>query len=95
MFLEAGLKRCEDRAIACADRIHQAAEDAGMTVFSDRKERRCAIITLEMTGKPELPKLLDKAKVVYSVREGKLRLSPHWYTLDSELDTVCEILAVR
>ncbi len=95
VFLEAGLQKCSDRAIACADRIHRAAEDAGMTVFSDRADRRCAIITLEMTGKPQLPELLTKAKVVYSVREGKLRLSPHWYTLDSELDTVCEILTAR
>lgn len=95
VILEAGPQRCEERAIACADRIHRAADAAGIAVYSDRGQRRCAIITLEMATKPGLPKLLDKAKVVYSLREGKLRLSPHWYTLDSEIDIVCEILAAK
>jgi hypothetical protein len=29
---------------------------------------------------------------VFSVREGKLRLSPHWYMTERELGPVCEIL---
>ena len=46
-----------------------------------------------MPVKPGIIDQLDQAKVVYSIRSGRLRLSPHWYTSDSEIDTVCEIIA--
>jgi selenocysteine lyase/cysteine desulfurase len=95
VFLEAGPESCMAAAVENADRLHRAADDVGLPVYSDRSERRCAIIALELAADPTLPERLSKAKVVYSVREGKLRLSPHWYTLPAEIDKVCDVIATR
>jgi selenocysteine lyase/cysteine desulfurase len=98
ILLEAGPERCQRRATELTDRIEAVAREAGMAVYSDRSERPCAIIYLEIAegkddpGRPDIKEKLDRAKVVYSIRSGRLRLSPHWYTSDAEIDTVCEII---
>ncbi|MCH7472157.1 aminotransferase class V-fold PLP-dependent enzyme [bacterium] len=92
VILEAGPERCQERALRHTDRIEQAARDAGITVYSDRSGLKSAIIALEADASSGLANALTKAGVVFSLREGILRLSPHWYLLDSEIDTVLNAL---
>jgi len=92
VFLEAGPERCMARAIAHGDALAAAAQRAGIGVCTDRGERRCAIVSLNLTDCPHLPDVLRAERVVFSVREGKLRLSPHWYQTEDELSRVCALL---
>jgi selenocysteine lyase/cysteine desulfurase len=68
-------------------------------VFSDRRDssrsfgpQRSAIISLRVDKAPALEPTLRNANVVFSVREGLLRLSPHWYNTAEEMSRVCDIV---
>ena len=95
IFLEAGPEMVEARALGLADSIEQAANDAGIKVVSDRSGLRTAIVSLLENDCPGLPQALRDANVAFSVREGAVRLSPHWYHLPSELEPVLELVRRR
>lgn len=92
VFLEAGPERCQERALAHGDALEQAARAAGIGVYSDRSQRRCAIVSLDLCDCPRLPDALRANNVVFSVREEKLRLSPHWYQAEAEIGRVCDLI---
>jgi len=92
-LLEASPSRASEQALKHADRLERAAEEAGIEVFSDRKKLRSAIVSLKLDRHPQVPEMLKQSRVVFSVREGTLRLSPHWYQTDQEIDEVRDILA--
>jgi selenocysteine lyase/cysteine desulfurase len=99
VILEAGPQRAEELALGNADAIDTAATEAGYTVFSDRRAadgsfgpQRSAIISLRIDNAPALADTLRSADVVFSVREGFLRLSPHWYNTADEIGRVCDII---
>ena len=99
VLLEAGPQRAEELALANADAIDNAATESGYSVFSDRRHvggnfgaQRSAIISLRVDNAPALESTLREANVVSSVREGLLRLSPHWYNSTEEIGKVCEII---
>jgi cysteine desulfurase / selenocysteine lyase len=93
ILLEAGPQRCEARALELGDMLADAAHRAGIGVYSDRSVRRCAIVSLNLCGRPRLTDILRAEGIVFSVREGKLRLSPHWYLTREETGRVCELIA--
>jgi cysteine desulfurase / selenocysteine lyase len=102
VFLTVGTERCEALAFANADAIDAAATEADIPVFSDRRlpdggfgQQRSPIVSLEVSGRPEIEARLRERNVVFSVREGKLRLSPHWYQTEDELGPVLEVLTGR
>lgn len=92
IFLEAGPDYCQQAALANADVLAGAAQEAGLKLFSVREPLRSAIASLELPEGSTIPDRLRAANVVFSVREGKLRLSPHWYMTEVELGPVCDIL---
>ncbi len=92
VFMEAGPENCEARALAHGDALEQAARTAGIGVYSDRSERRCAIVSLDLCDCLRLPDALRANGVVFSVREAKLRLSPHWYQTEAEIGRVCDFV---
>jgi cysteine desulfurase / selenocysteine lyase len=94
VFLEAGPQRAEAAALENAAAIISAASSAGLPLFSDH-ELPCAIVSFDLARREAVRDKLDAANVVYSVREGKLRLSPHWYQTGRELDRVCECLSSK
>jgi cysteine desulfurase / selenocysteine lyase len=92
VFLEAGPERCQERALTHGDALEQAAREVGIGVYSDRSERRCAIVSLNLGDCQRLPESLRANGVVFSVREEKLRLSPHWYQTEAEIGRVCGLV---
>jgi selenocysteine lyase/cysteine desulfurase len=92
VFLEAGPARAQQAALANAQLLVDAAGRAGLEVYSDRSAPS-AIVALGLAGHDALPERLEQAGVVHSVREGKLRLSPHWYQTDADMQRVADILA--
>ncbi len=92
VFLEAGPAAAEAAALRHADRLANAAERAGITLISDRTSRPSAIVSLRQADCPALPEALHEAGVVFSLREGGIRLSPHWYNVDDEIARVAELI---
>jgi selenocysteine lyase/cysteine desulfurase len=96
VFLEAGPRRCEQAALGNSRQLELAAREAGLEVYSDRSPKACsAIISLNLPASSPIPENLRAANVVFSIRNGKLRLSPHWYTTEAEIGKVADILCAR
>jgi selenocysteine lyase/cysteine desulfurase len=99
VFLTAGTRRAAQRALAHADKLDELAHELGLEMHSDRRRSdgsfapwRSAILAFSIGDYPALPQALKDANVAFSLREGRLRLSPHWYLLDSEVEQVCQII---
>jgi selenocysteine lyase/cysteine desulfurase len=96
IFLEAGPLRCQQAALHNSFQLEQAARAAGLEVYSDRSPKACsAIISLNLPAGSPIPENLRAANVVFSIRNGKLRLSPHWYTTEEEIGKVADILTTK
>lgn len=69
------------------------AERRGVRVVSPREERhRSAILCVAPPRAPEAFHALKKAHVVCSLREGAIRLSPHFFNTLEEMERVAEAL---
>lgn len=92
----AGLANIERHVLALTDRLISEAKQAGIGVVSDvRPKARSAIVLLDRGGQSveELIARFDTACVGVTVRETGVRVSPHGYNTDSDIDRVLEVLA--
>ena len=92
VFLAAGPQRASRRALRLAGTIATAAVAAGIRLVSDRDRGASAIVSLKLADCPALPDALKARRVAFSVREEAVRLSPHWYTDQAEVESVNEII---
>jgi len=92
----AGLANIEHHVLALTDRLIAGAKQAGIGVTSDlRPEARSAIVLLDRGGRSveALTARFDSARVGVTVRETGVRVSPHGYNTDADIDRVLEVLA--
>jgi cysteine desulfurase/selenocysteine lyase len=71
-----------------ASRTHQlfdGAERAGIPLAAPR-ERLAGSVTVRPSDVRAASRRLNDAKVIHSLREGTIRLSPHCYTTEAEID---------
>ncbi|MBN2083100.1 aminotransferase class V-fold PLP-dependent enzyme [bacterium] len=92
VLLAAGPKRAEARALKLAETIAAATVDAGIRLVSDRINGPSAIVSMKLADCPALPDALKARRVAFSVREGAVRLSPHWYSDQAEVEIVNAII---
>jgi len=55
--------------------------------------QRAGIVTVRVTSTADAASRLSQAGVVFSLREGGIRLSPHFYNTRGEIDAALEILS--
>lgn len=94
LLLDIGLERIATHLRALVDRLVAAVQaDDRMTLASPcDPARRSAIVALRTRDTARTFAALRAAGVVASLREGVLRLAPHWYTRPDEIDTVVALL---
>lgn len=96
MLLHAGVDRIWDHVDALCDRAAAGLADLGATVMSDRSPSgRSAILSVTVPGVDPVAasRMLEAEGVVVSARGGGLRISPHGYTTDAEIDTLLAAVA--
>ena len=89
IFLELGPDRVSDRILDRAEGVRERARSAGWEVIgSDRPGDRSAIVVLDLDGSDNnaVARALRAQGVSISCRRGKLRVSPHLYNGDDDLD---------
>ncbi len=94
MFLEIGLETISCRILNLADQVRQRARDCGWQIFgSDLSEDHSGIVSLTYPGADHesVVKLGKELGVVVSCRAGRLRVSPHFYNNDSDLDQLTDL----
>jgi selenocysteine lyase/cysteine desulfurase len=89
LILELGPERLSDRVLDRADAVRKLAEAAGWSVFGSRSPRDVAgIVALEhpRVDPREAAHALRRQGIVVACRRGRLRVSPHFYNNDEDLE---------
>ena len=91
LLMSAGIDRIWAHVDALCDRLVDAATAAGATVVSDRSPAaRSAIVSLTVTGHDPVAvrDALLASGVVCSARAGAVRVAPHGYSTEEDVDRV-------
>jgi len=95
LFFELGLDDVYAHVCACCDRIvawASSRSDVRLVTPPD-PSRRAGIVSLVPAAPEAASRRLTEAGVIHSLREGAIRLSPHFYTTFEEIDRALEVLA--
>jgi len=94
LFFEVGVAAAATRIAEHVDRLRSwAAGRADVQVVSSASAaHRSGIVALVPADAPAASAALTAAGVVHSLREGAIRLSPHWFTPDAHVDRALEVL---
>jgi selenocysteine lyase/cysteine desulfurase len=96
LLLELGQESVSRRILDRADAVRELASSAGWAVVgSPREADRSAIVVLERAGvDPDMAaRELRRQGVVVACRRGRLRVSPHLYNNQQDLDRLRSGLA--
>ena len=91
-----GFEWIEQRVLALTNRLVERLRSLNCEVMGPRNaERRSGIVVFRSPhhATETLHERLSGENVVCSVRNGGIRLSPHYYNNESELDFVCGLIA--
>jgi len=95
LLVRAGFANIERHVLGITSRLIEGAQRAGIGVVSDtRPHTRSGIVVLDRGGRDvgDLTQRFDSAKVGVTVREIGVRVSPHGYNNEADIDRVLEIL---
>lgn len=91
---EAIFARTHELATSIRERAIQKGFEPLSLKWAERN--RSQIVVLKRTGKladESLQTRLNDAKVAASARQGILRIAPHWYNTDADIDRLFEVVA--
>ncbi len=97
LFHHLGPAAASAHALGLAEQIVRWAadrDDVALVTPSD-PSRRAAIISVRPRDAQRASERLTAAKVAHSLREGAIRLSPHFYNSESEVARALDVLAER
>ncbi len=93
LLLELGVERIRDHLRALHAPVLAWAERSGARVTSPRGANASGILCVAPEGVKEVHRRLKAARIVCSLREGAIRLSPHCYNTVDEMERVAQALA--
>lgn len=95
LFLEVGPENVARRILTLTDHFCERVTDKGYTLFSSRRPgEKSGIVSFYKKGleSVQIAAQLQQRRFVLSVRDGRLRLSPHFYNTIEEIDALLEAL---
>ena len=93
LLLEIGIQGIAEVTRSLHEPVLKWADARGVRVVSPRDERhRSAIVCVAPEKAVEAFHAIKRAHVVCSLREGAIRLSPHFYNTMEEMEHVVEVL---
>jgi len=93
LLLEIGVRDVEEVTRSVYEPIVRWAQENGVRISSPLDERhRSAILCVAPVKAVEAYHAIKRARVVCSLREGAIRLSPHFYNTVEEMEKVIEVL---
>jgi cysteine desulfurase/selenocysteine lyase len=98
IFLEVGMAVVEKRVLALGQRLAEGLDSHGYEVIAPwprADSERSGIVSFKKPGAPpaEILRDLNAAHIVGRQHADFVRLSPHFYNTDEEVDRVLEVLA--
>jgi len=93
LMMEIGIAETREHVLGLTERLIAGVDDLGGVVVTPREpERRGALFCVRATDAPALVSALDGDGIVTSERDGNLRISPHSYNTEADVDTVLDAL---
>ena len=95
LLLDQGLREIEERALALTDLLCRGLDEKGYKVFSPRGEgEKSPIVSFlpkDVPAQVIVKDLADK-RIVTSPRSGRIRVSPHFYNTETEIEALLDAL---
>jgi selenocysteine lyase/cysteine desulfurase len=92
LLLELGIHRIQRHLQTLHEPVVEWAARSAVRVVSPRGERSSGILCIAPPNVIEAFRALKAARIICSLREGAIRLSPHAYTSRGDMERVVEIL---
>ena len=93
LLLEIGVRDIAEITRAAHEPIVKWAQEKGVRISSPLEDRhRSAILCVAPAKAAEAFHAVKRARIVCSLREGAIRLSPHVYNTVEEMEKVVEVL---
>jgi len=91
MLLGLGIENVEDRILRLTDHLIESVKDLGMTLqTAEEKQNRSGIVNFKTNRPQELAKRLREKRIIVSPRTHGLRVSPHFYNTEEEIDELID-----
>src|SRR3954447_11994537 len=92
LLLDLGISRIQQHLLGLHQPVLEWAARMGVPVISPQGERGSGILCVTPHEVGSSFRALKEARIICSLREGAIRLSPHAYTTYDEMERVVEIL---
>lgn len=92
---EVGIDTVSERILALTERLRRALLMQGHQVYGPTRRDECSGIvsfTPRAHSAEEVTRFLHSQRVMVAVRGGKVRVSPHFYNTEREIDRLLELL---
>jgi selenocysteine lyase/cysteine desulfurase len=91
LLLDQGMPNVEKRIFAVTDYLIERLKDAGFTLQTPLEPQcRSGIVNFKVRNPLEMEKALEKKGIIVSARSKGIRVSPHFYNTERELDRLVE-----
>ena len=91
MFLDFGMENIERRILKLTDYLIETVKDLGLKLQTpEEKQYRSGIVNFKISNPKELAQKLNGKNIVVSARSHGIRVSPHFYNVEEEIDTLME-----
>lgn len=96
LFLNMGIEKIAGHVLMLTDRLVEGIQNKGYRLISSRRKGEASGIVTFVSDVHDQQKIRDdlekKHRVIISLREGRLRASPHVYNTTEEVDQLIELL---
>jgi selenocysteine lyase/cysteine desulfurase len=91
LLLEFGVENVQRRILKLTDRLIEVAKDLGLKLQTPEEPQcRAGIVNFKIDKPKELAETLRQKGIVASARARGLRVSPHFYNTEEEIDKLME-----
>jgi selenocysteine lyase/cysteine desulfurase len=91
MLLNFGVEKIEKRVLKLTDRLIKAVKNLGLKLQTPEEEQhRSGIVNFKIEKPRETAKMLIKKGIIVSARANGIRVSPHFYNTEEEIDKLVE-----
>jgi len=91
-MMEVPAKNREQAAMGNADYLRKRLSEKGLSCYDFGKKHNSPIVSCALDDAEEFNKKVSKEKIYCSVRDGRLRVSPHFYNTTEEMDRLIDHL---